>query len=144
MHFFIFLTGINKQIAVDAAYSPVVSSDEPRGVGLPLDPHGNTMLSCLSSGYLCPLSDTANHSDAALPDPGTSQHLQQALKSSVWGLLLYCDFCLFYLSAEEVLATASELEDTHVVCVLDLCHLGGDDVEILVSKVYRVTEVSLE
>ncbi|KAI3373110.1 hypothetical protein L3Q82_006439 [Scortum barcoo] len=62
--------GINKKIAVDAAYFPVVSSDEPRAVGLPQDPHGNTMLSCLSSGFLCPLSDAANHSEAALPRPG--------------------------------------------------------------------------
>lgn len=39
--------------------------------------------------------------------------------------------------------TASELEDTHVVCILDLCHLGGDEMEVVISKVYRVTEVSL-
>lgn len=55
---------------MDAAYFPVVSADEPRAVGLPQDPHGNTMLSCLSSGFLCPLSVTANLSDAALPEPG--------------------------------------------------------------------------
>uniref|UniRef100_A0A665UC23 RPA1 related single stranded DNA binding protein n=1 Tax=Echeneis naucrates TaxID=173247 RepID=A0A665UC23_ECHNA len=108
------ILGINKQIAVDAAYFPVVSADEPRAVGLPQDPHGNTMMSCLSSGFLCPLSDTANHSDATLPE------------------------------SEEILATASELEDTHVVCILDLCHLGGDKVEVLITKVYRVAEVSLD
>ncbi|XP_042354548.1 RPA-related protein RADX [Plectropomus leopardus] len=106
------ILGINKQIAIDAAYFPVVSSDEPRAVGLPLDPHGNTMLSCMSSGFLCPLSDTASHNQSAHPEP------------------------------EEVLATAGELEDTHVVCILDLCHLGGDKVEVLMSKMYRVTEVS--
>ncbi|XP_069002863.1 RPA-related protein RADX [Embiotoca jacksoni] len=108
------ILGINKQIAVDAAYSPVVSCDEPRAVGLPQDPHGNTLLSCLSSGFLCPLSDSANHSETTLPEP------------------------------DEILATASELEDTHVVCILDLCHLGGNKAEILINKVYRVTEVSLE
>ncbi|XP_040006032.1 RPA-related protein RADX isoform X2 [Xiphias gladius] len=108
------ILGINKQIAVDAAYFPVVSADEPRAVGLPQDPHGNTMLSCLSSGFLCPLSVAANHGDATLPEP------------------------------EEVLVTAGELEDTHVVCILDLCHLGGDKVEVLINKVYRVTEVSLD
>ncbi|XP_033181442.1 RPA-related protein RADX isoform X2 [Mastacembelus armatus] len=108
------ILGINKQIAVDAAYFPVVSSVEPRAVGLPLDPHGNTMLSCLSSGFVCPLSDSAEHNDATLPEP------------------------------EEILATAGELEDTHVVCILDLCSLGGDNVEVLINKVYRVTEVSLD
>ncbi|XP_050934819.1 RPA-related protein RADX isoform X2 [Lates calcarifer] len=108
------ILGINKQIAVDAAYSPIVSADEPRAVGLPQDPHGNTMMSCLSSGFLCPLSVTATHSDTALPEP------------------------------EEILASAGELEDTHVVCILDLCHLGGDKVEVLINKMYRVTEVSLD
>uniref|UniRef100_A0A3Q0S9G7 RPA1 related single stranded DNA binding protein n=1 Tax=Amphilophus citrinellus TaxID=61819 RepID=A0A3Q0S9G7_AMPCI len=98
------ILGINKQIAVDAAYIPVVSSSEPQAVGLPQDSHGNTMLSCLSSGFLCPLRNTA----------------------------------------KEILATASELEDTHVVCILDFCHLGGDKVEVLISKVYRVAEVSLD
>ncbi|KAF3705893.1 RPA-related protein RADX [Channa argus] len=105
--------GINKQIAVDSAYFPVVSSNEPRAVGLPMDAHGNTMLSCLSSGFLCPLDETANHRDLTLLEP------------------------------EKILATASELEDTHVVCVLDLCHLGGDKVEVLINRVYRVTEASL-
>uniref|UniRef100_A0A671X250 RPA1 related single stranded DNA binding protein n=1 Tax=Sparus aurata TaxID=8175 RepID=A0A671X250_SPAAU len=43
-----------------------------------------------------------------------------------------CDmFCL----AEDVLETACELEDMHVVCILDLCHLGGDKAEVLISKV---------
>lgn len=106
------ILGINKQLAVDAAYVPVVQPDEPRAIGLSQDPHGNTMLSCLSSGFLCPL--TADASQSMRPQP------------------------------EEILATASELEDLHVVCVLDLCHLGGDKVEVLVNKVYRLTEVSLE
>ncbi|XP_023153060.2 RPA-related protein RADX isoform X1 [Amphiprion ocellaris] len=108
------ILGINKKIAFDAAYLPVMRSDDPRAVGLPQDPHGNTMLSCLSSGFLCPLRDAASHSEAPLPEP------------------------------EEILVTASELEDTHVVCIVDLCHLGGDEVEILINKVYRVTEVSLD
>ncbi|TMS14595.1 RPA-related protein RADX [Larimichthys crocea] len=108
------ILGINKQISVDAAYFPVTSSDEPRAVSLPQDPHGNTMLSCLSSSFLCPLIDAASHSETTHPEP------------------------------EEVLVTASELEDTHVVCILDLCHLGGDKVEVLINKVYRVTEVCLD
>jgi len=67
------LPGINKQMAVDAAYVPVLSSDEPGAVGLPQDPHGNTMLSCLSSGFLCPLRDTASNCESTLPEPGTAR-----------------------------------------------------------------------
>lgn len=63
-------TGINKQIAVDAAFFPIVSTADPRAVGLPQDPHGNTMLSSLSSGFLCPLGDPASASDTILPEPG--------------------------------------------------------------------------
>lgn len=48
--------------------------------------------------------------------------------------------CLF---TEEVLASARELEDVHVVCILDLCHLGVDRVEVVLSRVYRVTELRL-
>ncbi|XP_063751308.1 RPA-related protein RADX isoform X2 [Eleginops maclovinus] len=108
------ILGINKQMAVDAAFLPIVSSDEPRAIALPQDPHGNTMLSCLSSGFLCPLSDTASPGQSKLPKPG------------------------------EVLGTAGELEDMHLVCILDLCHLGEDKVEVLISKVYRGTDVSLD
>ncbi|KAM6907551.1 RPA-related protein RADX [Xenentodon cancila] len=108
------ILGVNKQIAVDAAFFPVLRSDEPQAVGLPQHPHDNTMLSCLTSGFLWPLSGAADHRRAVHPDP------------------------------EQILASASELEDMHVVCILDLCHLGDDKVEILVNKVYRVTEASLD
>lgn len=162
--FLIFLTGINKQIAVDAAYFPVVRSNEPRAVGLLQDPHGNTMLSCLSSGFLCPLSDTEDNSDASLPAPGSQRtNTQEAqfvstriFPAEPWSLSPLAHVTMFSISvtgdatmsnmclAEEILMTASELEDTHMVCILDLCHLGGDKVEILINKVYRVTEVSLD
>ncbi|CAL8401721.1 unnamed protein product [Boreogadus saida] len=46
---------------------------------------------------------------------------------------------LLFTALEEVLQTAGELEGAHLLCVLDLCHLGGDRVEALLSKVYRVT-----
>ncbi|KAM4619715.1 RPA-related protein RADX [Polymixia lowei] len=107
------ILGINKQIAIDAAFFPVVWSEDPRAAGLPQEPHGNTMLSCLSSGFLCPLNDPVSQSEAALPDP------------------------------EEVLVSAEELNGVHVVCVLDLCHLGGDKLEVLINKVYRVTDFTL-
>lgn len=147
---FISLAGINKQIAVDAVYIPVVSSSEPQAVGLPQDPHGNTMLSCLSSGFLCPLSNTANNSEETLPRPGSHCGGDNVHSGSICRhmhlLHLIFKMCVFWVffPAEEILATASELEDTHVVCILDLCHLGGDKVEVMISKVYRLTEVSLD
>uniref|UniRef100_M4ACW4 RPA1 related single stranded DNA binding protein, X-linked n=1 Tax=Xiphophorus maculatus TaxID=8083 RepID=M4ACW4_XIPMA len=103
-HYQLTILGINKQIAVDAAFLPVVRSDDPRAVGLSRDPHDNSMLSCLSSGFLCPLDSTARDGEL------TPQE------------------------SEEILATARGLENTHVVCVLELCQLGGDKVEILIDK----------
>ena len=61
-------SGINQQVALDAAFCPVTSSGDPRAEGLPLDPHGNSLLSLLSAGFLCPLGDPAT-SDP--PSPGT-------------------------------------------------------------------------
>ncbi|XP_014852320.1 PREDICTED: uncharacterized protein CXorf57-like isoform X2 [Poecilia mexicana] len=113
-HYQLTILGINKQIAVDAAFLPVVRADDPRAVGLSQDPHDNSMLSCLSSGFLCPLHSTAGDGE------------------------------LTPRESEEILATARGLENTHVVCVLELCQLGGDKVEILIDKVYRVMDVTLD
>ncbi|XP_056140228.1 RPA-related protein RADX [Lampris incognitus] len=104
------ILGINKQMAIDAAFFPVASFGDPRAAGLPQEPHGNTMLSCLSSGFLCPLSDPASQSETVLPDP------------------------------EEIFLTAEELGDTHIVCILDICPLGGEQIEILINKVYKATD----
>uniref|UniRef100_A0A3Q2ZU28 RPA1 related single stranded DNA binding protein, X-linked n=1 Tax=Kryptolebias marmoratus TaxID=37003 RepID=A0A3Q2ZU28_KRYMA len=118
-HYQLTILGINKRIAVDAAFLPVARADDPRAVGRPQEPHDNTMLSCLSSGFLCPLGG-----EAAPPEPGREKERGRGEK--------------------EVLATAPELEGAHLVCILDLCHLGGDEVEVLINKVYKVTEASLE
>lgn len=108
------ILGVNHQVAIDAVFVPVVSTGDPRAVGLLQDPHDNTLLSCLSAGFLCPLHDPESQSEEAeLPEP------------------------------EEILATAEELKETHLVCILELCHLGGDKVEVLINKVYRMTDVAL-
>uniref|UniRef100_A0A8C7R9B8 Uncharacterized protein n=2 Tax=Oncorhynchus mykiss TaxID=8022 RepID=A0A8C7R9B8_ONCMY len=107
------ILGINQQMAIDAAFVPVMSSGDPRSVGLTQDPHDNTLLSCLSAGFICPLADPLSQSEVALPEP------------------------------EEILATAEELKDTHLVCILDLCHLGGENVEVIITKVYRMTDIAL-
>uniref|UniRef100_A0A3Q2DGN0 RPA1 related single stranded DNA binding protein, X-linked n=1 Tax=Cyprinodon variegatus TaxID=28743 RepID=A0A3Q2DGN0_CYPVA len=113
-HLQLTILGINQQIAIDAAFLPVVCSDDPRAVGRCQDPHDNSMLSCLSTGLLCPLG-------------GATRGRGLTLRES-----------------EEILATAQELEDKHVVCVLDLCRLDTDEVEVLVNKVYRVTDATAD
>uniref|UniRef100_A0A8C7L7D5 RPA1 related single stranded DNA binding protein, X-linked n=1 Tax=Oncorhynchus kisutch TaxID=8019 RepID=A0A8C7L7D5_ONCKI len=117
------ILGINQQMAIDAAFVPVMSSGDPRSVGLTQDPHDNTLLSCLSAGFICPLADPLSQSEVALPEPGnTPGRVGQEGR---------------------ILATAEELKDTHLVCILDLCHLGGEKVEVIITKVYRMTDIAL-
>uniref|UniRef100_A0A8C8D1K7 RPA1 related single stranded DNA binding protein n=1 Tax=Oncorhynchus tshawytscha TaxID=74940 RepID=A0A8C8D1K7_ONCTS len=117
------ILGINQQMAIDAAFVPVMSSGDPRSVGLTQDPHDNTLLSCLSAGFICPLADPLSQSEVALPEPGNT---------------------LGRVGQEgRILATAEELKDTHLVCILDLCHLGGEKVEVIITKVYRMTDIAL-
>ncbi|KPP76405.1 hypothetical protein Z043_104254, partial [Scleropages formosus] len=97
-YFRVTVLGINQKTAIDAVFVPVVSCDDPRSVGLPQDAHNNTLLSCLSSGFISPLSERPPHID-----PG------------------------------EVIQTAAELEAIHVVCLVDLCHLGGEKVEVFIN-----------
>ncbi|KAI1902747.1 hypothetical protein AGOR_G00019190 [Albula goreensis] len=53
-YFKITILGINQQTAIDTVFLPVLSHEDPRSIGLPQDAHGNTMLSCLSTGFVGP------------------------------------------------------------------------------------------
>lgn len=50
-------------------------------------------------------------------------------------------FFLVYLNAETLLSSASALEDERVVCVLDVCLLGENRLEVVCSKVYRTADI---
>ncbi|CAB1352761.1 unnamed protein product [Coregonus sp. 'balchen'] len=43
-------------MAIDGAFVPLMSSGDRRSLGVPQDPHDNTLLSCLSAGFICPLA----------------------------------------------------------------------------------------
>ncbi|XP_029463434.1 LOW QUALITY PROTEIN: RPA-related protein RADX [Rhinatrema bivittatum] len=40
----------------------------------------------------------------------------------------------------EVVKAASDLDRLHVICILDICHLGGDNVEIFLNRIYKPAE----
>ncbi|KAG7484201.1 hypothetical protein MATL_G00046760 [Megalops atlanticus] len=111
-YFKITVLGINQQAAIDVMFVPVLSSEDPRSVGLPRDPHDNTLLSCLSMGFVSPLRTPADKDQPSHPDPG------------------------------DIMQTAAELEAMHVVCLIDFCHLGGEKVEVFINKVYKMTDVA--
>ncbi|XP_061104777.1 RPA-related protein RADX isoform X2 [Conger conger] len=112
-YFRITILGINQQTAIDALFMPVLSSEDPRNVGLPRDPHNNTLFSCLSTGSVSPISHPMDGDQNILPDPG------------------------------DIIQTAAELEGMHVVCLIDFCHLGGQTVEVFINKIYKMTDVAL-
>ncbi|KAI4904178.1 hypothetical protein NFI96_022117 [Prochilodus magdalenae] len=47
-----------------------------------------------------------------------------------------------HLSPEALLSSASALEEERLVCMLDLCLLGQNRVEIICSKVYRTVDIA--
>ncbi|XP_062998112.1 RPA-related protein RADX [Elgaria multicarinata webbii] len=45
--------------------------------------------------------------------------------------------------SDEVVKAAADLEKQHVICILDICSLGEDKVEVFLNKVYKITEVDV-
>uniref|UniRef100_A0A8D0DX07 RPA1 related single stranded DNA binding protein, X-linked n=1 Tax=Salvator merianae TaxID=96440 RepID=A0A8D0DX07_SALMN len=45
--------------------------------------------------------------------------------------------------SDEGVKVAADLEKHHVICILDICSLGEDKVEVFLNKVYKVTDVDL-
>lgn len=46
-------------------------------------------------------------------------------------------------ATDEVVKAAADLETQHVICILDVCCLGEDNVEVFLHKVYKTTEVDV-
>ncbi|XP_067903243.1 RPA-related protein RADX [Heterodontus francisci] len=106
------IVGVNHQTAVDVVFLPAVKSREShRMLGLSVDIHDNTLASIMASGYVC--------------DEPTTDNNQQKQASS---------------SPDQIVKTAADMDSLHVICVLDLCHHGGDKSEVILNKIYRVTE----
>ncbi|KAH0630845.1 hypothetical protein JD844_004144 [Phrynosoma platyrhinos] len=42
--------------------------------------------------------------------------------------------------ADKVVKAAADLEKQHIICILDICSLGENKVEVFLNKVYKITE----
>ncbi|XP_035182439.1 RPA-related protein RADX [Oxyura jamaicensis] len=102
--------GINHDVAVDVAFLPLFCPEDPHLLQIE-DIENDTLLSCMSCISAC----------------------QQ--KTTSYGTL----HDTFPLSNETVKA-AMDLDGKHVVCILDICHLGDDKVEVFLSKIYKTVE----
>ncbi|MBN3272304.1 RADX protein, partial [Polyodon spathula] len=75
-YYIVTIMGVTQQAAIDAVFLPVTSPDDPRRVGRPQAPHDNTLLSCLTEGFVSPESTgTAGRGGAqqSFPSPGKSR-----------------------------------------------------------------------
>ncbi|XP_041112118.1 RPA-related protein RADX [Polyodon spathula] len=116
-YYIVTIMGVTQQVAIDAVFLPVTSPDDPRRVGRPQAPHDNTLLSCLTEGFVSPESTgTAGRGGAqqSFPSPG------------------------------EIMRTAGSLDRVQVICLLDLYQLGGGQVEVFLNKLYRLTDIAVK
>uniref|UniRef100_A0A8C0B880 RPA1 related single stranded DNA binding protein, X-linked n=1 Tax=Buteo japonicus TaxID=224669 RepID=A0A8C0B880_9AVES len=102
--------GINHDVAIDVAFLPLFCPEDPHLFQLE-DIQNDRLLSCMSCISACQQKATSN------------------------GRL--CD--MFPLS-NEIVEAAMDLDGKHVVCILDICHLGDDKVEVFLSKIYKTME----
>ncbi|NXD64217.1 RADX protein, partial [Eolophus roseicapillus] len=99
--------GINHDVAIDVAFLPLFCPDDPHLFQLE-DIQNDKLLSCMSCISACHQTAASNE---RLPD-------------------------MFPLS-DEIVKAAMDLDGKHVVCILDICHLGDDKVEVFLSKIYK-------
>ncbi|XP_015206859.2 RPA-related protein RADX [Lepisosteus oculatus] len=109
------ILGINHQTAINALFLPVMSPEDPRSVGLPNDPHDNTLFSFLTTGFVCPEHST----DSVGTQP------------------------VFLAPGEIIQNSAASLDNLHVICLLDFYNLGDQKTEVFINKVYKMTDAVL-
>ncbi|RLW02422.1 hypothetical protein DV515_00007130 [Chloebia gouldiae] len=102
--------GINHDIAIDVAFLPLFCPDNPHLFQLE-DIQNDTLLSSMSCISAC------QHNAAS------SGRLHETFPLS-----------------DEIVQAAKELDGKHVICILDMCHLGDDKVEVFLSKIYKTVE----
>ncbi|NWR21019.1 RADX protein, partial [Emberiza fucata] len=99
--------GINHDIAIDVAFLPLFCPDNPHLFQLE-DIQNDTLLSCMSCISACQQKATS------------SERLGDTFPLS-----------------DEIVKAAKELDGKHVICILDMCHLGDDKVEVFLTKIYK-------
>ncbi|KFQ70528.1 Uncharacterized protein CXorf57, partial [Phaethon lepturus] len=102
--------GINHDVAIDVAFLPLFCPEDPHLFQLE-DIQNDALLSCMSCISACQQKATSN-----------GRHRD-----------------MFPLS-NEIVKAAMDLDGKHVVCILDICHLGDDKVEVFLSKIYKTVE----
>uniref|UniRef100_A0A6I8PHL4 RPA1 related single stranded DNA binding protein, X-linked n=1 Tax=Ornithorhynchus anatinus TaxID=9258 RepID=A0A6I8PHL4_ORNAN len=111
-HYEITVLGLNHKIAIDVAFLPTFSLEDPQ-LSVGEDLHRDSLLSCMDW-------NSVSHSETF-----SSKRLQSA--TSFPG---------------EIIKAATDLDRVHIVCILDICHLGEDRVEVFLNKIYRPADTA--
>uniref|UniRef100_A0A8C0FPW7 RPA1 related single stranded DNA binding protein, X-linked n=1 Tax=Bubo bubo TaxID=30461 RepID=A0A8C0FPW7_BUBBB len=104
--------GINHDVAIDVAFLPLFCPEDPHLFQLE-DIQHDTLLSRMSCISGCQQKATSNG----------RRHDMFPLSSET----------------DEIVKAAMDLDGKHVVCILDICHLGDDKVEVFLSKIYKTS-----
>uniref|UniRef100_A0A8C2U9B7 RPA1 related single stranded DNA binding protein, X-linked n=2 Tax=Coturnix japonica TaxID=93934 RepID=A0A8C2U9B7_COTJA len=105
--------GINHDVAIDVAFLPFFGHEDPHLFPVE-EVENDTLLSCMSCISSCQQKATGD---------GT--------------------FCDMFPLSNEIVKAAMDLDGRHVVCILDVCHLGDDKVEVFLSKIYKTVEADV-
>ncbi|KAL8180859.1 UNVERIFIED_CONTAM: hypothetical protein K2H54_037768 [Gekko kuhli] len=88
---------------------------------------------CPEDSHLFQAEDVLN--DAVLTSmSGTSCQQKTINKEGLSEIISFSD---------EVVKAAADLEKQHVICILDICSLTEDKVEVFLNKVYKITEADV-
>uniref|UniRef100_U3J2E0 RPA1 related single stranded DNA binding protein, X-linked n=1 Tax=Anas platyrhynchos platyrhynchos TaxID=8840 RepID=U3J2E0_ANAPP len=109
--------GINHDVAVDVAFLPLFYPENPHLLQME-DIENDTLLSCMSCISAYQQKTTSYGILHPLPSPPPQK------------IIIH----------NEIVKAAMDLDGKHVVCILDICHLGDDKVEVFLSKIYKTVE----
>uniref|UniRef100_A0A8D0HBX8 RPA1 related single stranded DNA binding protein, X-linked n=1 Tax=Sphenodon punctatus TaxID=8508 RepID=A0A8D0HBX8_SPHPU len=106
------ILGINHDVAIDVAFLPV-HSPEDLHIFYSENIQNDTLLSHMSC---------------------ISLHSQETTNKEGFPPVSYS------APANEIIKAAIDLERQHVICILDICHLAEDKVEVFLNKIYKIVE----
>ncbi|XP_019395790.1 PREDICTED: uncharacterized protein CXorf57 homolog isoform X3 [Crocodylus porosus] len=109
-HYEVTILGINHDVAIDIAFLPLLCPEYPHLFQME-NIQNDALLSCMNCISVQQQETTSNERP--------------------------CDLSPL---SDEIVKAAADLDKQHVICILDICHLGEDKVEVFLSKIYKITE----
>ncbi|XP_074864010.1 RPA-related protein RADX isoform X2 [Carettochelys insculpta] len=112
-HYEVTILGINHDVAIDVAFLPIFCPGDPYLFHAE-DIQNDTLLSCMNCISLCQQETASNEK--------------------------FYDTCPL---SNETVKAAVDLDRQHVICILDICRLSEDKVEVFLNKIYKIMETDV-